>query len=52
MLLFDNVNMICDLLNIRAFKRSQLNKIHMFEYMDKIFCVEFQMVHNFEISHK
>ena len=31
-----------ELLNLRALKFSPLNKIHIFQCMGKIFCVEFQ----------
>ena len=31
-----------ELLNLRALKFSHVNKIHIFQYMGKIFCVEFQ----------
>ena len=31
-----------ELLNLRALKFSYMNKIHIFQCMDKIFCVEFQ----------
>ena len=31
-----------DLLNLRALKMSPVNKIHIFQCMGKIFCVEFQ----------
>ena len=31
-----------ELLNLRALKFSTLNKIHIFQYMGMIFCVEFQ----------
>ena len=30
------------LLNLRALKFSPVNKMHIFQCMDKIFCVEFQ----------
>ena len=33
-----------ELLNLRALKISMLYKIHIFPYMGKIFCVEFQRV--------
>ena len=33
-----------ELLNLRALKFSPVNKIHIFQCMDKIFCVEFQKV--------
>ena len=33
-----------ELLNLRALKISMLYKIHIFQYMGKIFCVEFQRV--------
>ena len=33
-----------ELLNLRALKFSNANKIHIFQCMDKIFCVEFQRV--------
>ena len=34
-----------ELLNLRALKFSPVNKIHIFQCMGKIFCVEFQRVH-------
>ena len=33
-----------ELLNLRALKFSPVNKIHIFQSMDKIFCMEFQRV--------
>ena len=33
---------IYELLNLRALKFSPVNKIHIFQYMGKLFCVEFQ----------
>ena len=32
---------VCELLNLRALKFSPSNKIHIFQYMGKIVCVEF-----------
>ena len=34
-----------ELLNLRALKFSYVNKIHIFQCMGKIFCVEFQIPH-------
>ena len=39
-----------ELLNLRVLKFSYVNKIHNFQWMGKIFCVEFQR--SFEIPHK
>ena len=40
-----------ELLNIRALNFSQLNKMHIFQCLGKIFCVEFQRV-PLKIPHK
>ena len=39
-----------ELLNLRALKFSPVNKIHIFQCIGKVFCVEFQKV-PFEIPH-
>ena len=41
-----------ELLNLRAFKFSPLDKIYIFQCMGKIFCVQFQRYIPFEILHK
>ena len=33
-----------ELLNLKALTFSSLNKIHIFQYMGEIFCVEFQIL--------
>ena len=40
-----------ELLNLRALKISPVNKIHIFQCMGKIFCVEFEIPHKISYSY-